>query len=581
MKKWFIKSDNGYTKDNFKNNNEFSYITAQLLANRKISYKEVKNFLYPNFDNLHNPFLMKDLEIAIDLIIDAIDNDLNIRIVGDYDQDGNSATVVLYKGLSYFTKNVSYAIPNRVEDGYGISKSIVDDALLDGVDLIITCDNGTTAFESVEYCKSKNISIIVTDHHELSFDENNNQILPKACAVVNPHRVDCNYPFKELCGAGVAFKLMQALYDELGGNEEYLIDLIQFVAMGTVCDVVDLVDENRFFVKKGLELLNSSKNLGVNKLKEKNNINKITATTLGFKIGPCINAAGRLDSASVGIELFLEDDEKLVDEYAEKLILLNEERKDLTNESYKRVSDSLTKSKFYQDNIIVVYDEEMHESIAGIVAGRIKDYYYKPTLVFAKAKEEGFLKGSARSIEGFDIIAKLREFSYLFEKLGGHSMAAGFSIKEENLDILRKKLNEDINVSKDFFVEKIKIDCALNLNLLKFNIVDELKLLEPYGKANPEPLFGTKNVFINSLSLIGKNKNVIKFKLSEKDVEFTAIIFSNYEKYIDYLNKKFNTENFVLEYDKVDNRFIDILYTPIINEYMNTKTIQLLIKDIR
>lgn len=581
MKKWFIKSDNGYTKDNFEKNSEFSYITAQLLANRKISYKDVKNFLYPSFDALYNPFLMKDLDIALDIIVDAIDNNLNIRIVGDYDQDGNSATVVLYKGLKFFTENVSYAIPNRIDDGYGISKGIVDKAALDSVDLIITCDNGSCAFDAVDYCKSKNISIIVTDHHSLNFDENKNQVLPNADAVVNPHRIDCEYPFKELCGAGVAFKLMEALFDELGGNEDYLIDLIQFVAMGTVCDVVDLVDENRFFVKKGLEILNSSNNLGINKLKEKNNVNKVTTTSLGFKLGPCINAAGRLDSARVGVELFLEDDENLIDAYAEKLILLNDERKDLTNEGYIRINEDVRKNKFYEDDIIVVYDENIHESIAGIIAGRLKDYYYRPVLVFAKAKEEGFLKGSARSIEGINIIKKLKEYDYLFEKLGGHEMAAGFSIKMENLNIIREKLNESNDFSKDIFIEKVKIDCALNFNLLKFNIVDELKLLEPYGKKNPEPLFGTKNVYIKSLSLIGKNKNVIRLTLSQGDVEFTSLIFSNHEKYINYLNEKFKTSDFILEYENIENRMIDIIYTPIINEYINNRTIQLLIKDLR
>ena len=290
MKKWFIKSDNGLTKENFKNNSEFSYITCQLLANRKIDYKNVKNFLYPDYKYLHNPFLMKDLDTAIEILVDAIDNNLHIQIVGDYDQDGNSATVVLMKGIGFFTDNISFAIPHRMEDGYGISKGIVDSAKKNNVDLIITCDNGISAFEVVEYCNSLNIPIIVTDHHQVVIDDEGNQILPKANAVVNPHRLDCEYPFKELCGAGVAFKLMQALYDELGGDEDYLIDLLQFVAMGTVCDVVHLVDENRVFVKKGLEILNSSDNVGINKLQRENEVGKITTTSLGFKLGPCINA---------------------------------------------------------------------------------------------------------------------------------------------------------------------------------------------------------------------------------------------------------------------------------------------------
>ena len=319
MKKWFIKSDNGFTRDNFRFNNEFSYITAQLLANRNISYKNVKKFLNPSYDQLHNPFLLKDLDNAIDVLIEAIDNNLHIHIVGDYDQDGNSSTVVLYKGLSYFTNNISYSIPHRVEDGYGISKEIISRAKENNVDIIITCDNGITAFEQVDYCNSLGIQIIVTDHHQVLV-ENGIQKIPNAVAVVNPHRTDCHYPFKELCGAGVAFKVLQALYSELGEDEDQLIDLIQFVAMGTVCDVVDLVDENRFFVKKGLELLNHTTNSGFNSLSKLNNVTKVTASTLGFKIGPCINAAGRLDSANIGVQLFLEEDKESTDKYAKKLI---------------------------------------------------------------------------------------------------------------------------------------------------------------------------------------------------------------------------------------------------------------------
>lgn len=581
MKKWFIKSDNGLTKENFKNNSEFSYITCQLLANRKIDYKNVKNFLYPDYKYLHNPFLMKDLDTAIEILVDAIDNNLHIQIVGDYDQDGNSATVVLMKGIGFFTDNISFTIPHRMEDGYGISKGIVDSAKKNNVDLIITCDNGISAFEVVEYCNSLNIPIIVTDHHQVVIDDEGNQILPKANAVVNPHRLDCEYPFKELCGAGVAFKLMQALYDELGGDEDYLIDLLQFVAMGTVCDVVDLVDENRFFVKKGLEILNSSDNVGINKLQRENEVGKITTTSLGFKLGPCINAAGRLDSASIGVELFLEEDESMATDYAKRLVELNEERKSLTNDAYSRINAKVRESGHFNDDIIVMYDDELHESIAGIVAGRIKDYYYRPTLIFSNAKEDGILKGSARSIEDYDIISKLREFSNLFEKLGGHAMAAGFSIKKENLDILRKSLNQNSNLTSENFVEKIKIDCSLDFKLISYNIVDELKLLEPYGKANPEPLFGTKNVEIKSISVIGKNKNVIKLVLSQDDIEFSGIIFSNFDKYISYFNKKFETEDIILEQNNIKNKFIDILYTPVINEYMNNKSIQLLIKDIR
>lgn len=579
MKSWFIKSDNGLTKDNFKYNKEFSYIIAQLLANRNVKYTDVKSFLYPNFDNLHNPFLMKDIDKAVDILIEAIDNNSHIHIVGDYDQDGNSATVVLYKALQFFTDNLSFAIPHRVEDGYGISKGIVDDARENNVDLIITCDNGISAFEVVDYCNEIGIPIIITDHHQVVL-ECDNQILPNACAVINPHRIDCEYPFKELCGAGVAFKLMQALYDELGGDEDYLIDLIQFVAMGTVCDVVDLVDENRFFVKQGLEILNNSTNKGINKLKSENSVGNVTTTTLGFKLGPCINAAGRLDTAKIGVELFLSDDEEKTSDYAKDLVKLNEERKQLTNDAYLKVKKSIDENHYDKNGIIVAYDADIHESIAGIVAGRVKDYYYRPVLVFTDSKDKGILKGSARSVEGFDIIERLREFSEFFEKLGGHSMAAGFSIKAENLDLLRDKLNFKFEEAEKKFVEKVKIDCSFDFKLISYKIVKELELLEPYGKGNPEPLFGTKNVEITEISLIGKNKNVIRMKLLQDDIEYTGIIFNNYEKYIEYLNKKFKVKDIFSDFKKT-NCIIDILFTPIINEYMNSKTIQLLIKDIR
>lgn len=584
MKKWFIRTDNGLSKENFEKGNDISYVLARILANRGIGYENIDSFLSPSFDVLHDPFLMKDLEIAVDIIIDAIDNDKHIHIVGDYDQDGNSATVVLYKGLQLFTENLSFAIPHRVDDGYGISKGIVDSAVENFVDLIITCDNGISAFEVIDYANEKGIPVIVTDHHQVVLDENGEQILPKAVAVVNPQRKDCEYPFKALCGAGVAFKLMHAIFDSLGADEDYLIDLIQFVAMGTVCDVVDLVDENRFFVKNGLEIINSTDNIGLKELKKANGVfNNVNTTTLGFKIGPCINAAGRLDSAVLGVKLFLEEDLDNAKLFADELVSLNNERKELTNIAYENVINIIKENKFYNDDIIVVYDGTIHESIAGIVAGRVKDRFYRPTLVVTNSKEDGVLKGSARSIEGYNVVENLRKCSDLFEKFGGHTMAAGFSIKFENLDILRLKLNEFSDLKDDDFIEKIKIDMELPFKYINYDIVSELKKLEPFGKENPEAVFGAKLVMVKKISIIGKNKNVIRMELKQDNVEYTGIIFSNFEIYYRYLKHKFDLENvelkFDFEYEKGVN--IDILFTPIINEYMNTNSIQLLIKDIR
>lgn len=584
MKKWFIRADNGLTRENFENGDGISYVLARILANRGISHENINSFLYPDFDVLHNPFLMKDLEKAVDILIDAIDNNMHIQIVGDYDQDGNSATVVLYKALEFFTENISFAIPHRVEDGYGISKNIVDRAIENGVDLIITCDNGISAFEVIDYANEREIPVIVTDHHQIVLDEDGNQILPNALAVVNPQRQDCEYPFKALCGAGVAFKLMQALYESLGGDEDYLIDLLQFVAMGTVCDVVDLVDENRFFVKKGLEIINSTENIGLNELKKSNNIlNNVNTTTLGFKIGPCINAAGRLDSAVLGVKLFLEEDEDSAKSFATELVALNDERKELTNEAYKNVSAIIRENKYYNDDVIVVYDPTIHESIAGIVAGRIKDYYYRPTLVITNSKESGILKGSGRSIDGYNLVENLSQCSDLFEKFGGHTMAAGFSIKEENLGLLRMYLNQNSNLSDEDFIEKIKIDMELPFKNINYDIVNEIKLLEPFGKGNGEPIFGAKSVLIKKISVIGKNKNVFKLELKQNEVELNGIIFSNFDKFNKYIDEKFKSENVELKLDTVyeNGVKIDILFTPIINEYMNNKSIQLLISDMR
>lgn len=584
MKKWFIRNDNGLTKENFDKGKDISYVLARVLANRGISYEKIESFLNPNFEILHDPFLMKDLERAVDIIIDAIDSEKHIHIVGDYDQDGNSATVVLYKALEFFTENLSFAIPHRVDDGYGISKGIIDNAVENGVDLIITCDNGISAFDVIDYSNEQGIPVIVTDHHQVVLDEEGKQILPNAVAVVNPQRKDCDYPFKALCGAGVAFKLMQAIYDSLGGDEEYLMDLLQFVAMGTVCDVVDLVDENRFFVKNGLEIINSTDNIGLKELKKANNLfNNVNATTLGFKIGPCINAAGRLDSAVLGVKLFLEEEMEMAKTFAQELVALNDERKELTNSAYDNIVNIIKEKELFKDNIIVAYDGSIHESIAGIVAGRVKERYYKPTLILTNSKEDGILKGSARSIESYNVVENLRKCSELFEKYGGHTMAAGFSIRKENLESLRNRLNDISELTEDDFVEKIKIDMELPFKYINYDVVNELKLLEPYGKGNPEPIFGAKSVLIKKISIIGKNKNVLRLELKQENVEYTAIVFSNFEIYYRLLKNKFISENLELRFDEIyeNGLKIDILFTPIINEYMDTKSIQILIKDIR
>ena len=407
----------------------------KVLVNRDINTKEdIDMFLKPSLDKFYDPFLMKDMDIAVDIILEAIEENKHIHIVGDYDQDGNSSIVTLMKGLGIHTDRLTYTIPDRMSDGYGINNRIVEEAAEMGVDLIITCDNGISAHEAVEKAKELEMEIIVTDHHHVTL-ENEEQILPKADAVINPHRLDCPYPFKELCGAGVAFKLIQAINIVLGIDEEETNSLLEFTCMGTICDIVDLVDENRIIVVEGLRRLNISENLGVKHLCSESAWDKeITAYTIGFVLGPCINASGRLSTARLGVELFLEEDEGLVQSYASELVRLNKERKELTEEAYEIAYNKVQSQGLFNKQVITLVIEDIHESIVGIVAGRIKDDFYRPTIIFTQAGEEGLLKGSGRSIEAYNMFEKIDEIRNLTVSFGGHTMAAGMSIKEEDYD---------------------------------------------------------------------------------------------------------------------------------------------------
>lgn len=576
MNKWLIKAANKEYKK-IANDFEINEVLAKIIANRDVPYDDIPKYINPTAENsMHDPFLMKDMDRAVDMLIEAIDLNKHIRIVGDYDQDGNSSTMTLIDGLMLFTENISYAIPHRVEDGYGISKRIVEKAKEEGVDLIITCDNGISSFEPVKLARGLGMDVIVTDHHQVTKDENGNDVLPEANAVLNPNRSDCEYPFKKLCGAGVAFKFMYGLYLKLDGDLDYLMDLLEYVAMGTVADIVDLLDENRFFVMEGLKKIHKTNNYGIKALIRETKLEQesIDVYKIGFILGPCINAAGRLDTATLGIELFLEENLERIDEIAKRLVELNNERKALTEEGVKLVMDKVESEELYKKDIILVCEKSIHESLAGIIAGRVKEFYNRPTIIFTAAREEGVLKGSGRSIADYDMYKNIFPFKEMLKSFGGHPMACGLSVYEENFDLLYSSLLDSSKLTEEDLIPKKYIDSQLFIDKVTFEIVELINTLEPYGAGNPKPVFGDRNIEVLDMKILGKNENTLKLQLKARGRKLDGIMFSNKEKIkviYDYVVSKGSNKN----------PFIDIIYYPDINEFMGNKNLQIRIVDLR
>lgn len=576
MTKWYIYNKKNNYLSNLKNKN-ITKLEALILANRDIvDPKVVDSFINPTLEKLHDPFLLKDMEKAIDLIIETMENGESIRIFGDYDQDGISSTMTLLDGLLYFYDDISYDIPDRVIDGYGISDRMIDRAIEANVSLIITCDNGISAIDQVKRLKENGIKVIVTDHHQVSKKEDGEwveQILPQADCVINPKRLDNTYPFDDLCGAGVAFKLIQALYQRLDGDMEYLYGLLEYVAMGTVCDVVSLTDENRIFVREGLKRINNTEKLAIKALVEENSWNReVSAYTLGFIIGPCMNATGRLSTAKLAIDMLMEDDIEKIRTYAKKLVSLNTERKELTNIGLEKTLEIIKDKKYYNDDIIIVDVENIEESICGIIAGRIKEKFNKPTIIMTESSQDGILKGSGRSIDAYNIYKEVFEIKDILESFGGHPMACGLSIKSEKVDEFRKKLNDKSKLKKDDFVNIINIDAQIPLDKLSLEFAESLQRLEPFGKDNPKAKFADKNLFIKNINMIGKNNNTMKMILNKNGRDIEAIKF-NAQKDYKYLSDKFKA-------NIIGNR-IDAVFYPDINEFNGRRNLQVKLIDIR
>ncbi|GKU23533.1 single-stranded-DNA-specific exonuclease RecJ [Clostridium folliculivorans] len=566
-----------------------SQFTARLLVNRDITnVKQAEKFLYGELNDLYDGHLMKDMDKAVDMIKLAIENNRKIIIYGDYDCDGVNSTVILNNALKNCNANYNYYIPNREDEGYGMNSNRIRKLKEEGYELILTCDNGIAAFEQVDLAKSLGMDVIITDHHDIPiFKEDDGTTIekfPDADAVVNPKRNDCKYPFKKLCGAGVAFKLVQCLYEALGIPKNNAYDLLEFAAIATVCDVVDLIDENRILVKEGLKRINNTKNIGLKALMKQTNLEGkvVGAYHLGFIIGPCVNATGRLETADLSVELLITNENDRASELAKELHELNQRRQEMTTESVELIEDQIVRNHMEKDKVLVVYNDRIHESIAGIVAGRIREKYNVPALILTQGKE--MAKGSGRSIEEYNMFEELSSCKELLDKFGGHPMAAGLSVKEENIPKLRVKLLQSCKLKDEDIVPKVRIDLRLPLAYVNEQVVDELEKLEPFGKGNNTPLFGEKSVETLRIWTIGKEKNILKFrfKMLGSNYSIDGICFNKYEEFKEQFIDKYGENEFLSILDTSFCDFkMDFLFYPSINEYNGNRSIQAIIKSIR
>lgn len=544
-----------------------SPVTARIIRNRDVEgEKAIDRYLNGTLDQLYDPHLMKDMDKAAALILGKIRAGVRIRIVGDYDIDGVCSTYLLYRGLTRCGAVVDYQIPERIRDGYGINESIIRKAKEEGIDTIVTCDNGIAALEQVRLAKELGMTVIVTDHHEVVRGEDGSQVLPEADAVVNPHRDDCPYPFAGICGGVVAYKLVQVLYEKSGIPEQEWKDMLEFAAIATVGDVMKLQDENRIIVRWGLKQIPHTASAGLRALVEACGLDiyDLTAYHIGFVIGPCLNASGRLKTAQLALELLLCEgmqQSARAEEMAAELKLLNEERKDMTQAGMEQAFEQVN-AELADDDVLVVYLPDCHESLAGIIAGRVREAYNKPSFVLTRG--EDCVKGSGRSIESYHMYQALCGVQDLLLKFGGHPMAAGFSLKEENIDEFRRRLNEQSALTTEDFIPKIWIDVAMPLEYISEALVNELKSLEPFGQGNEKPQFAQKNLRIRSVRAIGRNNNAVRMTVvTEQGRPMEAMVFTVADQFVE---------------EAKQSRSIDVIYYPDINEYNGNRTLQIVVR---
>ena len=543
-------------------------VLARIIRNRDIcGSKDIDMYLNGNLNDIHNPHSMKDADKFVDIITKKIEEHKPVRIIGDYDIDGICSIYILFCGLKAAGADVDYVVPHRINDGYGINGHLIDNAINEGIDTIVTCDNGIAAYNQVRYARDNGITMIVTDHHDVPFeikDDKKVYIVPPADAVINPKQADCDYPFKLLCGAGVAYKLISLLYDRLGLDKKELEDYIEFMAIATVGDIVDLIDENRIVVKYGLKHIAHTKNTGLRALIEECqlDINNISSYHIGFVIGPCLNASGRLDTARQAIELMLCKDNEKAHNMAKELIALNNERKSMTEQETQKAIELVENTGLLKDRVLVIYLKDCHESIAGIIAGRIKERYYRPTFVITNAEDGA--KGSGRSIEGYNMYEEINKCKNVLTKYGGHPMAAGLSLAISDIDIFRKMLNDNAILTDEDLIPKMWIDVPMPVSYANIRLVNQLKLLEPFGKGNEKPVFADRNLYVKTASVIGKNKNVLRCQLETEDGTYVHAV-------------QFGINN-IDDIPRAGMR-ISIIYYPDINTFNGIMSLQIIIKE--
>ena len=588
MKRWLLKRTKVNTAEMAKELG-IRQATAAVLANRELySRKDARDFLFGGEEAFGDPAAMKDMLKGVSLIAQAIQNGKKIAVYGDYDVDGVMSTSILYQTILRCGGRAVFYVPHRQKEGYGLNLKAVEDLSAEGVDVLFTCDNGIAALQEIALAKEKGMTVVVLDHHEPGFTgigEERRDILPKADAIIDPKQRDCGYPFQLMCAGGLSYKFARLLLQEFCIDDAGLEkQLISFAAIATVCDIVDLLGENRAIVRKGLPEIRKTENIGLRVLMEEAGLadKVISDYHIGFIIGPCINATGRLESGRQAVELFCSKNEKEAREKARNLVQLNEERKHLTEEAAIRADLALQEGDARKERVLVLYDPTIHESIAGIVAGRIKDKYYHPTILIT-GSEDG-AKGSGRSIEGYHLFEALFENRDLFTRFGGHAMAAGLSLPVENIDILRKRLNEQCRLTEEEMIPVLRIEKALSFAEIDLGLAKELKALAPFGKGNPAPLFGSKGIRVDRLDIIGKEKNILRMTLSEPSsgTRLSAISFDGYDLLCQLLKELYPTE----DCDKMILSgqlpgLLDIVYSVDINTYNGRSSVQLMLKDFR
>lgn len=589
MEKWFVTAKSGEF-EKWAQALQISPVLARIMRNRELKEElTMGKFLFGTLKDCHSPWLLRDMDKAVEAVLAAIEDGLRIRVIGDYDVDGVCAAYILTKGLQVLGAQVDTMIPHRIHDGYGLNEHLIQEAYEDGIGMIVTCDNGIAAAPQIQQAIDLGMQVVVTDHHEVPYEEVTGEdgqsvkreILPPALAVVDPKRQECTYPYKNICGGVVAYKLMQALAERTGSArlQETLEELLEFAALATVCDVMELLDENHIIVKEGLKRMRHSANAGLRALMEVNQLDtaRLNSYHLGFVIGPCLNATGRLDTAQRALELLQSSSRVEAVSLARELKELNDSRKNLTLKGVEEAEQYLQEHQLLSDSVYLIYLPEVHESLAGIIAGRIREKYNHPVFVLTKG-EEG-VKGSGRSIDAYHMYESMVRCKEYFTKFGGHKLAAGLSMREEDIEPLRRALNDNCGLGPEDFVAKVTIDVPMPLSYGDMELAHQLNLLEPFGVGNPKPLFAEKNVQLHSAVIFGKNKNVMRLRVSGSDGRSHQMVyFGDLERFQRFLAEKYGEDALSAVMQGRGNIPLTVAYQLGVNSYQGREELQLILQ---